>query len=162
MTNENYKTLLSVLIVMCCVFGCSWYNSYKKDKQLEKKLAVQRQDSLRKAFVADSLATDHSYQDSVRKAKADYLKWKALNDSISDKEIVGFVLLGDSCYHNIFHPLLKRVDGLEHNYSVDDIPNLRYITYKESQINHLTLCQECEEINEVYSSYELGDLVERK
>jgi hypothetical protein len=160
MTNEHYKTLLSVLIVMCCVFGCSWYESYKKDKQREEKKEAQRQDSIRKAFIADSLAHDPHYQDSIRKAEEKYRRWKLLNDSISKDELVGFILLdGDSCYHNAFHPVVNREDGILHNYSILDIPQLRFVTMRDIVVNRYKYCPVCKEIEDVYLGYEDGEII---
>ena len=162
-TKEERNSLLAVLVVLCCVFGYSWYSSYKIDKQKEERIEAIRQDSIRKAYIADSLKHDLRYQDSIRKAEEKYQQWKVINDSIEREEIVGFVFLPDAgYYHNNFHPMVEREDGFEHCYSELDIDELRFVTYGEVSINKLSLCPECDKIEDVYISYEEGDLIKKE
>ncbi len=158
---ELNKSLLAVLIVLCCVFGCSWYNSYKKNKQKEEYLAAQCQGSIRKAFIADSLAHDPHYQDSVRKAEEEYLKWKALHDSICREEVVGFIYLpDDDFYHSVFHSLGRKEDRQRHGYSIWDIPELKFMSKQELKTNHYEKCPTCKEIEDVYWKYDNGELID--
>lgn len=152
---------MAVLVVLCCVFGYSWYSSYKIDKQKEERIEAIRQDSIRKAFIADSLAHDQHYQDSVRMVEEKYKKWKVLHDSICNEEVIGFIYLpDDNFYHSVFHSLGRKEDGRHHGYSIWDIPELRFVSKQELNANHYEKCPTCEEIEDVYWRYEEGELID--
>ncbi len=158
---EDGKSLFAVFIVLCCIFGCNWYNSYNERKMTEEKIAIKRQDSIRKAFIADSLSHDSIYQDSLKKAEAKYVKWKQLQDSIRAQEIAGFVFLGDSVYHSAFHSETAGKREIFHAYSIQDLGRLRFVSFGEIEKRHYKLCRTCGNIEDLCRRYEDGDIIDK-
>ncbi len=165
MDKENLKDWSSCLLWFICALllykSCDWYSSYQKDKENKAYIEKKRNDSIRKAFINDSLAHDHHYQDSLRIVEAKYKKWKEEQDAINTAELAGFVKVGDSVYHTSFHTI-----GFtqEHPYGfmIFDRPKLKFVTAGEVEKNKLTLCNECEETEYVRIRYDDGELFDEE
>lgn len=155
--NENIKTYLGcagwIVAAILLFKACDWYSSYQKEKSHEAYVEKKRNDSIReafiadslakrKAFVADSLAHDPHYQDSVRKAEEEYKQWEEKLNAIISMELIGFIMDGDSVYHTAFHPV-KRIGELPSGFTIPDIKKLRFITRKEEKEYKLAWCDEC-------------------
>ena len=141
--------------------GCDWYSSYQKEKKHEAYIEKKRNDSIRKAFIKDSLAHDPHYQDSLKMVEVKYKKWKEEQDAIDIDKLVGFVKTGDSVYHTSFHT----IDFIrEHTYGfmISDRPILRFVTAIEVEKNKLTLCDECEETELIRMRYDDGELFDEE
>ena len=95
MDKENIKGWLGCLLwiigAVLLFKGFDLYSSYKKEKRYESYIENRRNDSIRKAFVKDSLMHDPRYQDSLRKAEEEYKLFNPTQriDSDFDKEIRG-------------------------------------------------------------------------
>ena len=98
-TGNMLGCLIWVIIILAFWGGCEYRDYLKAERIKEQKL----QDSIREAFVKDSLAHDPRYQDSLRKANIEFKQWMAEEDSINGIEIIGFMLEGDSVYHTCVH-----------------------------------------------------------
>ena len=156
-TKNLFGCLLWIMIAVFIYKGCDWYSQYKKENAKAEYNEKMKNDSIRKAFIKDSLAHDPHYQDSIRIEEEKYQKWKLEHDSISNEEIVGFVLDGDSVYHSTFHSMEIRND---YNFSIYDMLNLRFISRKEAEENQFKLCEECSDIYYAHSAYENGELID--
>lgn len=85
------------------------------------------------------------------------MKWKTVDDSIRKIEIVGFVMDGDSIYHNNIHGY-RRVSNHSCGFLLSDIPNIRLLTGRDLDDSSYELCSICEEIEETFRRYEDGEL----
>lgn len=143
---DNLKTYLGCIgwfIVAVLLFkGCDRYSSYQKEKVHETYMEKKRNDSIRKAFVEDSLAHDPHYQDSLLKVEEEYRQWKERQNVVKSIELIGFMLDGDSVYHTTFHSV-KKIDDILCGYTMPDVHKLRFITRKEEEENKLEWCDEC-------------------
>jgi hypothetical protein len=131
-SKEQRNSVFAVFVVLLILAGYVWYSSHNKAQQEPKELP-------------------NNYQFSNYKP----------TDSISTEEIVGYLLVGDSCYHNTFHPMDDRTGTDLYNYTSDDIPNLRFVTIGEVTIGRLELCPDCDEENDIFLNYLYGDLVKK-
>lgn len=61
--------LVWVVLVLGVYGGCEWYESYTKGLKSQEIAEKKRNDSIRSAFIKDSLARDPVYQDSLKKQK---------------------------------------------------------------------------------------------
>ena len=118
------------------------YSSYKKEKRYESYIENRRNDSIRKAFVKDSLMHDPRYQDSLRKAEEEYKQWEEKWNAIKSIELIGFIMDGDSIYHTAFHPV-KRISEVPSGFTESDIKKLQFTTRKEVEKDNLEWCDEC-------------------
>ena len=142
--------LLWLAIPFGLYFGCSYCESRSK-KEKEEVMRIKRQnDSLRHTFILDSLKNDPHYQDSLRREREKYSAWRALHDSICSKEIIGFVFEGDSIYHNFIHGMIEKEDGEIHNYSLKDMPKIRFISNCDIENESLHKCYDCKDAMEEF------------
>lgn len=129
--------LLWLAVALLLFKGCRWYSSYQKEKKHKIYIEKQKNDSIRKAFVVDSLAHDPHYQDSIRLAE---IIWKARRDSIKavrENLIAGVILEGDSIYHSCFHDPI----------SINDADRLRFVTNKDVKMNNYRWCSTCRDLD---------------
>lgn len=144
--NENSKTYLGCafwfLVAVLIFAGWGWYLSYYEKKKQETYIEKKRNDSIRKAFIADSLAHDPHYQDSIRKARAELKKWEEEWNAVKAIEFVGYMIDGDSVYHTAFHPV-KSINEIPCGFTTSDLNKLRFVTHKEKEERNLEWCDEC-------------------
>lgn len=162
--NESAKTFLGCLIwfvVAVLLFkGCDWYSSNRKEKRHEAYIKKRQNDSIRKAFVADSLAHDLHYQDSVRREEERLDRWLREQEKIDRQKLVGFVLSGDSVYHTSFH-VVNCIDEHFYGFMIYQRQKLRFVTKDEIEVDKLALCHECDEKEEMLYRLEDGDYINK-
>ncbi|MCR5242994.1 MAG: hypothetical protein K6D61_08975 [Prevotella sp.] len=158
MDKDNVKAWSSCLLwivgALILYKGCNLYSSYEKEAYIEKK----QNDSIRQAFIKDSLAHDPRYQDSVRKAKEQLEKWTAEQEEIDRQTIVGFMLLGDSVYHTFFH-VVKIYKEHSYGFMNVDKSRLLFITKQDITNKSFQFCSECEEKEDLIMSIEDGEYI---
>ena len=147
-TKGNIKAWSSCLLFK----GCDWYSSHQKEKKHEAYIEKKRNDSIRKAFIKDSLAHDPHYQDSLRREKVRYEKWEKEEKLIKQSEIAGFSIEGDSVYHTALH-VVGFIEDHSLGFTLLDRPKLRFYTMNEVRARSLSLCDVCEEIDNVFNKY---------
>lgn len=121
--------LFWIIATLLLYMGCSWYTSHQNYAYNERL----RKDSIRKAFIKDSLEHDPHYQDSVRNARA---RLRALETEMEMK-IAGVMLEGDIVYHTAFHDSL----------SIEDVGRILFVTNKYVEDNDLDQCDVCRNNN---------------
>ena len=162
MDKDNLKAwsscLLWILGALLLYKGCDWYSSYQKEKEHKAYIEKKQNDSIRKAFIKDSLAHDPHYQDSVCKANERFEKWMREQEEINRETIVGFMLSGDSVYHTSFHTII--FNG-EHSYGFMNVDKSRllFLTGQDITNNSYRLCSECEEKEDFIMSMENGEYI---
>lgn len=119
----------------------------------------RRNDSIRKAFIKDSLAHDPRYQDSMRREKARYEKWEKEEELIKQSEIAGFAIDGDSVYHTTLH-VVGFTEDHSFGFTIFDRPKLRFYTWNEVKMRSLQLCTLCDEMDNVYNKYLDHDIID--
>ena len=131
---EDLKGCLGCLGCLLVVFllfkGCEW----QKEAEHRKYVEMQKEDSIRKAFIEDSLAHDPHYQDSLKQADDEYRKALHFFDSLMSKELAGFILDGDSIYHITFY---------SHNFDISDKQRIRFLSAKEIEETEFEQCNDC-------------------
>ena len=145
-TKENIKGWLGclfwILAALLLYKGCNWYSTSQKEKAHRAFLEKQRNDSIRKAYIADSLAHDPHYQESLRRIAEERRIRKEVKKEIAQIEIAGFVYGDESIYHTTFHPV-----GYYKNHHIgfttDDISDICFVTRTEIKRNNLKRCYEC-------------------
>lgn len=159
---ENVRIFIGcfmwLLLAILFFKACDWYSSYKKEKRHDIYMEKRKNDSIRKAFIRDSLAHDPQYQDSIKRETAKQQKWLEEQEEIDMVGIVGYVMSGDSIYHTSFHVIVSSNDHY-YGFMVYDRPKLRFVTKNEVKNNQLILCGVCEETEDVQMMYEDGELI---
>lgn len=161
-SKEYLGCLVEILVLVFLFVGVKWCNSNMEEQNHQKLIEKKRNDSIRKAFVKDSILHDPRYQDSLRHAKAIKEAWERKVSYYQDKEIIGFVIGNDSIFHYVLHPIHIIPDEYKEirvNYLAGEVFNPKFITGEEVKLLGLKWCDECEEIMDVYFSYENGDLI---
>lgn len=148
MDKENLKgwssCLIWILTALLLYKGCDWYSEHQKEKYRDER----RNDSIRKAFisdsierrkafVADSLSRDPRYQDSVRQAEKEYKIWYDSVSAVRDRTIAGVMINGDSIYHTCFHDSLF----------IEDSMRLRFVSNKEIEDKKFDWCDVCRSLD---------------
>lgn len=161
--NKDIKTWLGcagyIVIAILLYKSCDWYSEHQKEKYREEK----RNDSIRKAyisdsierrkaFVADSLSRDPHYQDSVLQAEKEFKIWYDSVSAVRDRTIAGVMINGDSVYHKCFHG----------SFFIEDRIRLLLVSNKEVKTNGLELCVECKETEDILMRYEDGELFDEE
>ena len=164
MEKEELKTcsgcLLAFIVAVLLFRGCDWFLSYQNKKSREAYIEKRHNDSIRKAFIKDSLAHDPRYQDSIRLEKARYEKWEKEEELIKHSEIGGFVIEGDSIYHTALHTI-NFINDHAHGIEISKLSKITFYTVSEIELLPYKLCTICEEMSDVYSKYSDNELIDR-
>lgn len=164
-TKKHIKTwsgcLLWFLAAILLFKGCDWYSSHQKEKKLDAYIEKKRNDSIRKAFIKDSLAHDLHYQDSIRREEERNRKWKEEQDAIDQKGIAGFMLLGDSVYHTSFHPI-RYANNHAYSFMASERNKLFFLTANEIKSKGYVYCDVCSETEDVWNRYFDNELIDRE
>ena len=116
----------------------------------------------REKFMLDSIA--HA-NDSIKNTP----EYKAWNDSVEyewrkkkvqeEKNTLVLYLEGDTVYHfnTSCFQYFSYEDGVK--YHMDSIDNIKIITEYDAKRRGMTFCSQCEEIKNVYSNWESGELM---
>lgn len=149
--------------LMICFWGIILYfgirscvSCDKEDKQIKTENLRDQfiKDSL--AHVADSLANDSCYQDSIRRVRENiYREWKERDLKKREHTLV---LICDS--PKIYHTNTKCSRIYRHKQGTENM-NAYKLTSEQKAIDaNYKFCSFCNEIEEVYWKYEDGVLVE--
>lgn len=159
--NDDKKSWIGCLLIFAAIIssaiGYGWYSTWSAKQKEAKRFENIRKDSIRKAFIADSLAHDPHYQDSLRLENERWEKWMKEEDEISKKEIIGFAMCGDSIYHTSVH-CVRSTNRHIHNFLAEDRKKLLFLTMEEIEAQSYKLCKECEETEDVRMRYDDGEL----
>lgn len=155
---ERLGCLGIILFCLCVMITPYFYNLIEENKRKSANSLRTKNDSIRKAYIADSLAKDPRYQDSIREAEEKYRKWKDEEISIQKRSIIGLILEGDSIYHTSLHNF-KDVGNHSCGFLVSDRRNIVFLTEDDIKKHSLQICDECLQIGNVYSRYVDGELI---
>lgn len=161
---ENIKTCLGcaiwfIVAVLICR-SCDWYSSYQKKKEHQAYIEEKRNDSIRKAFIADSLAHDPRYQDSIRKEELFLKKWLEEQSAIDKTTLIGFAIDGDSIYHYSMHDLyIDNNHCHSYGFSTSIREQIIFLTLEEVEELGLKLCNICKEMDDIYNKYTDNEII---
>lgn len=149
---EYSGCIITIIVILSLLGGCSWYKSYQRQQLFERKRAK----AIREAFIKDSLKHDPKYQDSIKQEELLWDKLLRMEDYYQEREIVGIVWYDHTVYHSCFHDI-KEIPVNKYSinvcFTIEDINNLRFITKKEADDLGIKECEECEEIKRIYEKY---------
>lgn len=131
--------------------GCDWFYSYQKQKSHDAYVENTRKDSIRKAFIADSLAHDPRHQDSLRRSEAQFQAWLDSVKSVHDELIAGIMFENDSVYHTCFHDSI----------SINDIGHLVFLTNKDVFNGEYWQCDVCRSMD-IEEQLEDGEIIRKE
>lgn len=156
-TRNRLGCLVWIVVILCFWGGCQWYDSYKEAKRKEAVKDKVTKDSIRRAFVKDSLEHDPHYVDSMARVEKERKIWEEEEKAIRQTELIGFVLIGDSVYHTCMHDV-HRHDGHRYNFTLQESSAIRFVTSNDIENGSYEMCSECSEIEDAYIKYNDGEL----